>query len=117
MLKTRSSLLIAGGSMILLLSVGGQDAGAGLEVPLTDPFPLVHNAQISSCQYRHPDGSICALRGHWPAQHYDNDCRCVRLRVIQGGGGTPGTVEVRRPPGSITGAGGTPGTVEVRRPD
>ena len=101
MLKTRSSLLIAGGSAILLLVMTGGGAVA----------------QISNCQYRHPDGTICKARGDWPHYTVDKDCRCVHIRIISGGGGTPGTVEVRPPRNTIKGGGGTPGTVEVRRPD
>jgi hypothetical protein len=115
MLKTRSAVPIAVGCLMLLVAMTSQGAAAGPELPLSDPFPLVHNAQISSCIYRHPDGTICVRRGPWYDPHLDNDCRCVHTRVISGGGGTPGTVEVRTH--TIRGGGGTPGTVEVRRPE
>jgi hypothetical protein len=114
----RSSILIAGGSVILLLAMTFEAAAAGPELPLSVPFSLFHNAQIKNCQYRHPDGTLCKVKGNWPYNaHVDKDCRCVNIRVIQGGGGTPGTVEVRPPRNTIRGGGGTPGSVEVRRPD
>jgi hypothetical protein len=73
MLKARSSLLIVGGSLVALLAMSAQTA----------------NAQISSCQYRDSYHQPCNPRE-------SNDCRCVRPpRLITGGGGTPGTVEVR----------------------
>ena len=106
MLKARSSLLIAGGSLIAVLAVISQDAAAGPQLPMSVPSSLLHNAQIKNCQYRHPDGTICKVHGDWPfTDHIDKDCRCVHTRVIQGGGGTPGTVEVRRPRNTISGGG------------
>jgi hypothetical protein len=115
----RSSLLIAGGSVISLLAMTCEGAAAGPRLLLNVPSPLFHNAQISNCQYRHPDGTICKVKGDWPfTDHIDKDCRCVHTRVIRGGGGgTPGTVEVRPPRNTIKGGGGTPGTVEVRAPE
>ena len=93
MLKTRSSLLIAGSSLIALLAMTSQSTAAAPQLPLNAPFTVVHNAQISSCQWRDNHNQPCRP----PA----NNCRCIRPpRVIQGGGGTPGAVEVRRAPGT-----------------
>jgi hypothetical protein len=100
---SRISLLIAGGSAILLLAMTGEGAVA----------------QISNCQYRHPDGTICKARGDWPNYTLDRDCRCVHIRVIRGVG-RPGAVEVRPPRNTIKGGqhpDGPPGSVEVRGPD
>ena len=114
---SRSSFLIAGG-VIVLLAPTFDGATAEPKLRLNIPSPLFHNAQISNCQYRHPDGSLCERKGRYPfTDHIDKDCRCVHTRVIRGGGGTPGTVQVRPPRNTIKGGGGTPGTVEVRAPD
>jgi hypothetical protein len=114
---SRSSFLIAGG-VIVLFAPTFDGATAEPRPCLDVASPLFHNAQISNCQYRHPDGSICKVKGDYPfTDHIDKDCRCVHIRVIRGGGGTPGTVEVRPPRNTIRGGGGTPGTVEVRAPD
>ena len=114
----RSSFLIAAG-VIVLLTPTLEGATAKPRLSLNVPSPLLHNVgAISNCQYRHPDGSLCERKGHYPfTDHIDKDCRCVHIRVIRGGGGTPGTVEVRPPRNTIRGGGGTPGTVEVRAPD
>jgi hypothetical protein len=114
----RSSFLIAAG-VIVLLTPSFEDATAEPRLPLNDASPLLHNAgAISNCQYRHPDGTICKRHGDWPSGRVDKDCRCVHVRVIRGGGGgAPGTVEVRAPRNTIRGGGGTPGTVEVRAPE
>jgi hypothetical protein len=115
----RSSFLIAA-CAIVLLTPSVEDATAEPRLPLSVASPLLHNAgTISNCQYRHPDGTICKVKGDWPyTDHIDKDCRCVHLRVIRGGGGgAPGTVEVRAPRNTIRGGGGTPGTVEVRAPE
>ena len=114
---SRSSFLIAGG-VIVLFAPTFDGATAEPRPCLDVASPLFHNAQISNCQYRHPDGSMCKVKGDYPfTDHIDKDCRCVHIRVIRGGGGTPGTVEVRPPRNTIRGGGGTPGTVEVRAPD
>ena len=115
---SRSSFLIAGG-VIVLFAPTFDSATAAPSPPLEVASPLFHNVQISNCQYRHPDGTICKVKGDWPyTDHIDKDCRCVHLRVIRGGGGgAPGTVEVRAPRNTIRGGGGTPGTVEVRAPE
>ena len=117
----RSSLLIAGSSVILLLAMTCEGAAAGPRLSLDVPS-LFHNAQIKNCIWRYPNGSPCYPKGYdgvglgrepiWP-----EGCRCVHTRTITGGGGTPGTVEVRPPRNTIKGGGGTPGTVEVRPPD
>ena len=94
---SRSSFLIAGG-VIVLFAPTFDGATAEPRPCLDVASPLFHNAQISNCQYRHPDGSICKVKGDYPfTGHIDKDCRCVHIRVIRGGGGTPGTVEVRAP--------------------
>ena len=114
---SRSSFLIASG-VIVLFAPTFDGATAEPRPCLDVASPLFHNAQISNCQYRHPDGTICKVKGDYPfTDHIDKDCRCVHIRVIRGGGGTPGTVEVRPPRNTIRGGGGTPGTVEVRAPD
>jgi hypothetical protein len=124
MLTTRSSLLIAGSSLIAVFAVVSQDAAAGPQLPLSVPLSLLHNAQIKNCQYRHPDGTICKVHGDWPyTDHIDKDCRCVHTRVIVGGqhpDGPPGSVEVIPAQKTIRGGqhpDGPPGSVEVRRPD
>jgi hypothetical protein len=134
----RSSLLIAGSSVILLSAMTSEGAAAGPRLSLTVSSSFFYNAQISSCQYRDSHNQPCNPRK-------SNDCRCVRPpRLITGGGGTPGTVEVRPPAQTVLGfirliaegtfpalggqgaacesaawrpsGGGTPGTVEVRPP-
>jgi hypothetical protein len=54
MLKTRSPLLIAAGSLILLLAMTSQGAAARPELPFSVLSPLVQNAQISNCIWRYP---------------------------------------------------------------
>jgi hypothetical protein len=84
----RSSLLIAGSSVILLSAMTSEGAAAGPRLSLTVSSSFFYNAQISSCQYRDSHNQPCNPRK-------SNDCRCVRPpRLITGGGGTPGTVEV-----------------------
>ena len=86
---SRSSFLIAGG-VIVLFAPTFDGATAEPRPCLDVASPLFHNAQISNCQYRHPDGSICKVKGDYPfTDHIDKDCRCVHIRVIRGGGGTP----------------------------
>jgi hypothetical protein len=118
----RSSFLIAA-CAIVLLTPSFEDATAEPRLPLNVASPLLHNAgTISNCQYRHPDGTICKVKGDWPyTDHIDKDCRCVHIRVITGGrhpDGPPGSVEVRSH--TIRGSqhpDGPPGSVEVRSPD
>ena len=105
----RSSVLIAG----LLLAVTCESAAAGPRPHLKVSTSLFHNAQISSCTWRHPNGTHCSplrYEGTGLSRHpvFPNDCRCVHTRTITGGGGTPGTVEVRPPQNTIKGGGGTP---------
>jgi len=118
---SRSSFLIAGG-VIVLFAPTFDGATAEPRPCLDVASPLFHNAQISNCQYRHPDGTICKVKGDWPyTDHIDKDCRCVHIRVITGGrhpDGPPGSVEVRSH--TIRGSqhpDGPPGSVEVRSPD
>lgn len=112
---TRSSLLIAGGCAISLLAMTCEAAAAGPALPLDVPSPLFHNVQqiLRGCLWRYSDGTPCDAGG----ASKDRKCYCSHRRVIQGGGGTPGAVEVKNPPNTIKGGGGTPGTVEVRAPD
>ena len=123
MSKTRK--LLIGGSVILLLAATAEGAAAGPRPPLKVSTSLFHNAQIKNCTWRYPNGSPCYPKGYdgvglgrepiWP-----EGCRCVHTRTITGGGGTPGTVEVRPAQKTIKGGqhpDGPPGSVEVRRPD
>ena len=82
----RSSFLIAAG-VIVLLTPTLEGATAKPRLSLNVPSPLLHNVgAISNCQYRHPDGTICKVKGDWPyTDHIDKDCRCVHIKVITGG--------------------------------
>ena len=121
MLKTRSPLPIAVGSLMLLVAMTSQGAAARPELPLSVLSPLVQNAQISNCIWRYPDGRFCLGKSVGTALNrhtvYPPECRCVHTRTISGGGGTPGTVEVRSPRNTIRGTTNPDGSVEVRRPE
>jgi hypothetical protein len=121
MLNIRSSLLIAVGSLILPLAMPSQGTAAGPQLHMQVSASLLHNAQIRNCIWRYPNGRFCRGRtvGVGLNSHtvYPEDCRCVHTRTITGGGGTPGTVEVRPPRNTIRGTSNPDGSVEVRRPD
>ena len=103
MLNTRSSLLIAVGSLILPLAMSSQGTAAVPALHMKVSAALLHNAQISSCVWRFRDGRPCRGKvvGVGLNRHtvFPAECRCVRTPnpVIRGTTNPDGSVEVRRP--------------------